>query len=234
MRARHGIRAPAISGARANRWNVDQFMTHSFPVSSSVRRRVSAFAVALGLVAAFSLPAVAQKPQAPAKAAPAKAAANPSAASLPAPKELGKFDAWTAVELAQPSNKICYMFARPASSDPKGLKRGDVMLTVTHRPAVKRRDEVSFQAGYEYKKGENVAVDIDGKKFQFFTRPDVDPDAAWAQDPAADKAIVTAMKDGKNLKVQGASARNTKTTDVFSLSGFSKAYAEIGKACGIP
>ncbi len=209
-------------------------MTHSFPVSGFVRRHGFSLAMALGLVAAFSLPAAAQKPKAPAKPAAAKSAAGPSADSLPAPKELGKFDAWTAVELAQPSNKICYMFARPASSDPKALKRGEVMLTVTHRPALKRRDEVSFQAGYDYKKGENAAVDIDGKKFQFFTRPDVDPDAAWAQDPAADKAIVAAMRNGKNLKVQGASSHNTKTTDVFSLSGFSKAYAEIGKACGIP
>lgn len=203
-------------------------MMHRLTGFGSAVRALSALVAALGVAAALSTPAAAQKPK------PTKTAANPSTESLPAPKELGQFDSWTAVELAQPSNKICYMFARPTSSDPKGLKRGNVMLTITHRPALKRRDEVSYQAGYDYKKGESVAVDIDGKKFQFFTRPDVDPDAAWAQDPAADKAIVAAMKSGKTLKVQGASARDTRTTDVFSLSGFSRAYAEIGKACGIP
>lgn len=207
-------------------------MMHRLTGFGSALRYTSALVAALGVVAALSTPVAAQKPKPKPKAA--KTAANSSAESLPAPKELGQFDSWTAVELAQPSNKICYMFARPTSSEPKALKRGNIMLTITHRPAVKRRDEVSYQAGYDYKKGETVAVDIDGKKFQFFTRPDVDPDAAWAQDPAADKAIVGAMKNGKSLKVQGASARNTKTTDVFSLSGFSKAYAEIGKACGIP
>jgi len=190
--------------------------------------------MALSVAAIVAGPAVAQKP-APKKEAPAAAAKSAAPAeSLPAPKELGSFEAWTSVELVQSGSKICYMFARPASSEPKGLKRGDIMLTITHRPAIKRRDEVSFQAGYPYKKGETVAVDIDGKKFQFFTRPDVDPDAAWAQDPAADKAIVTAMKNGKALKVQGASAKDAKTTDTFSLSGFSKAYGEIGKACGMP
>ena len=187
---------------------------------------------ALGIVLAG--PALAQKP-ASKKDAPAPAAKSaPAQDALPAPKELGTYEAWTAVELAQSGSKICYMFARPASSEPKGAKRGDIMLTITHRPAIKRRDEVSFQAGYPYKKGETVAVDVDGKKYQFFTRPDVDPDAAWAQDPAADKAIVTALKTGKTLKVQGASAQNTKTTDVFSLAGFSKAYGDIGKACGMP
>ncbi len=185
---------------------------------------------AVSVAAILAGPVLAQKP-ASKKETQAPAAKSES---LPAPKELGRFEAWTSVELVQSGSKICYMFARPASSEPKAAKRGDVMLTITHRPAIKRRDEVSFQAGYPYKKGETVAVDIDGKKFQFFTRPDVDPDAAWAQDPAADKAIVTAMKNGKTLKVQGASAKDAKTTDTFALAGFSKAYSEIGKACGMP
>lgn len=202
-------------------------MTHDTKKFDTASRLLCALVIA-GVAAGFGLPAfAAAKKEAP------KAAA-PSAESLPAPKELGNFDAWTAVELVQSANKICYMFARPALSEPKSLKRGDIMLTITHRPALKRRDEVSFQAGYSYKKGETVAVDVDGKKFQFFTRPDVDPDAAWAQDPAADKTIVTALRNGKTLKVQGASAKDAKTTDVFKLAGFAKAYAEIGKACGMP
>jgi len=201
-------------------------------IGFSAAPRLLCALTALGVAVVVAGAAFAQKP-APKKEAPAAKAA-PSAESLPAPKELGSYDAWTSVELAQSASKICYMFARPASSEPKGMKRGDVMLTITHRPAIKRRDEVSFQAGYPYKKGETVAVDIDGKKFQFFTRPDVDPDAAWAQDPAADKALVTAMRNGKTLKVQGASSKDAKTTDVFSLAGFSKAYVDIGKACGMP
>jgi hypothetical protein len=35
------------------------------------------------------------------------------------------------------------------------------------------------------------------------------------------------------LTVKGTSGRGTETTDTFSLAGFTKAYAEIGKACGI-
>lgn len=201
-------------------------MTHD--LNLSIVAKLGAVAVVAGALV-LAAPAVAQK-----KAAPAAHAKPAAAESLPAPKELGSFESWTAVELPQPQNKICYMFARPASSDPKSVKRKNVMLTITHRPAMKRRDEVNFQAGYAFKKGDNVAVDIDGKKFEFFTRPDVDPDAAWAQDPSADKAIVTAMKSGKTLKVLGATASNAKTTDVFNLAGFAKAYNEIGKACGTP
>jgi invasion protein IalB len=125
------------------------------------------------------------------------------------------------------------MFARPETSEPKGAKRGDIMMVITHRPAAKSHDEVSFQAGYTFKEGTPVTVDVDGKKFSFFTKPDVDPDAAWANDPNADKAIVASMKAGKTAKVRGASARGTETVDTFKLAGFGRAYAEIGKACGV-
>ena len=152
---------------------------------------------------------------------------------LPTPKPLHSFESWTAVELNQSSGKICYAFVRPTSSEPKAAKRGDIMMVVTHRPAAKRHDEVSYRSGYPFKDGAPVMVDVDGKKFQFFTRPEVDPEAAWAHDPAADKAIIAGMKAGKTLKVRGTSARGTETIDAFSLAGFAPAYAEIGKACGI-
>jgi len=164
----------------------------------------------------------------------AEAQAQTRPAAAPAgPKPLGSFESWTSAELGAGAAKVCYMFARPAESLPKGARRGEIMVTITHRPGAKRQDEVSFQAGYSFKEGAPVSVEVDGKKFEFFTRVDVDADSAWAKDPAADKAIVTALRGGNTLKVRGTSQRNTETTDTFSLSGFSKAYAEIGKACGI-
>jgi invasion protein IalB len=161
-------------------------------------------------------------------AAAAQAPARPAG-----PKALGSFESWTSAELGAGAAKVCYMFARPTDSAPKGARRGEIMVIITHRPGAKRQDEVSFQAGYPFKDGAPVAVDIDGKKFEFFTRVDVDAEAAWAKDPAADKAIVTALRAGSTLKVRGTSQRDTATTDTFSLSGFSRAYAEIGKACGV-
>ncbi len=205
--------------------SMDRAMTPCSISHPTLWRRALAPAFGVLLVAAMAAPAVAQPKKPPAKAQPAQ--------TLPVPKSLGSFDAWTAVELAQPDSKICYMFARPAASEPKAVKRSEVMLTITHRPANKRFDEVSFQAGYPFKAGAPVAVDIDGKKFEFFTRPDVDADSAWAKDAAADKTVVAAMKAGKTFKVKGTSSKNTQVADTFSLGGFGKAYAEIGKACGV-
>ncbi|HEX6979791.1 MAG TPA: invasion associated locus B family protein [Alphaproteobacteria bacterium] len=163
-----------------------------------------------------------------------KPAKRAESAAPPGPRALGTFDAWTAVEMTERGSKICYILSRPAKSEPANVRRGDVLLMVTHRPAANRRDEVSFQAGYSYKAGAEVAVEVDkAKKFEFFTKPDADADGAWTRDAAADKALIEAMRAGTTLTVKGASARGTETVDTFSLIGFSKAYAEIGKACGI-
>lgn len=155
------------------------------------------------------------------------------AAPAQTPKSLGTFDSWIAVELPEKSSKLCYMAARPAKSLPEGAKRDDILLTITHRPAAKQRDEVSFRSGYPYKPGAVVTVEIDKKKFELFTKPEADPDGAWSRDTAMDKALVEALRGGKTAVVKGVSARGTETTDSFALAGFTKAYAEIGKACGI-
>ncbi|MGQ0662321.1 MAG: invasion associated locus B family protein [Pseudomonadota bacterium] len=149
------------------------------------------------------------------------------------PKALGAFEAWTAIEVAERGGKVCYMAARPAQSEGKYARRGEVSVSVAHRPAAKVRGEVSFQAGYPFKDGAPVMVDIDGKKFELLARPDVDPETAWARDGAADKALIEAMRVGRALAVKGVSARNTETLDIFPLAGFSRAYAEIGKACEV-
>ncbi len=165
--------------------------------------------------------------------APAVAQQSGPPKAAPAPKSLGTFSSWTAAELSGPDGKVCYMVARPTKSEGKYAKRGEVLLVVTHRPAAKRRDEVTFQAGYPYKAGTKVPLAVESKKFELVARPDVEPESAWSPDDKSDKSIVAALKSGKTAVVRSVSARSTETTDIFSLAGFSQAYAAIGQACGI-
>lgn len=161
------------------------------------------------------------------------ALAQPAAKGPAGPKALGTFESWIAVELADRGGKVCYVVAHPTKSEPAGVKRGEVRLTITHRPGANRRDEVSFQSGYPYGDGATVVVEVEKKKVDLFTKTDADPEGAWTRDAAADKTLVEAMRGGKTLTVKGSSARGTATTDTFALAGFAKAYGEIGKACGI-
>ena len=109
-------------------------------------------------------------------------------------------------------------------------RRGEVFILVTHRPATKTKDVVSFQAGYNFKGATEVVVTIDGEtQFRLFTEGDM----AWTQDAAMDRAFVAAMRKGSRMVVVGTSKRGTKTTDSYSLAGFTASRRAIGLACGV-
>lgn len=170
-----------------------------------------------------------------ATAALAQTKAQPPVSAAPAPQALGTFNGWIAAVAGDGVNKVCYMRAKPSSTEsrPAKLRRGNVAVAVTHRPGAKQRDEVSFDAGYAIKDGAIVAVEVGQKRFQMFNRPSVDPETAWSVDAVTDKALVDAMRAGQIMIVRAVSARGSETADTVPLAGFARAYAEIGKACGI-
>ncbi len=142
---------------------------------------------------------------------------------------IGTFGDWTAFKGREDGKKVCYIGAEPTKSLGKYKKRGDIYILVTHRPAEKKTGVVSITTGYTYKQGSEVEAAVGAVTFRLFT----DRDMAWAYDAKADRALVRAMKAGLNMVIKGTSAKGTKTTDTYSLKGFSAAYRAIGIACGM-
>ncbi len=139
---------------------------------------------------------------------------------------LGLFRAWSAYRTAADGKPLCYMVGEPTKAEGKYAQRGKIYAFVTHRPAAKRLDEVSFDAGYTYKDGSEIKVGIGDKSFTLTPHQNT----AWATD---DKSMIEAMKAGTTMIVRGVSSRGTKTKDTYSLLGFTAAYRAIGKACGL-
>ncbi len=159
-----------------------------------------------------------------------------SAVAQPAPKLLGKFETWQAFEYADPAGKVCYLTAVPAKSEskPAGAKRGEARLTVSHRPVAKSRDEITFQAGYPLAGDKRVVATVDATKFFELGRQVASqPETRWTRDIDMDKAMIAALRAGKEIVIAAASARGTQTTDSFALAGFSRALDAINKACGV-
>lgn len=153
-----------------------------------------------------------------------------AAPAIPAqkPTPIQTYKKWTAFTVNEGGGKACFIAAQPENSEPKNIRRGEVWLLVTHRPYKKIRNEISVYAGYPYKKGSNVRLEVDRKKkYELFT----DNDTAWASTGEEENAIVRAMRAGNSLRVRGTSKRGTKTVDRYSLSGFTAAHRAIDKAC---
>lgn len=145
------------------------------------------------------------------------------------PRLLGNFGAWSAYVFLENNNKVCYMAAKPKSSQGKYESRGDIFALITHRPAEGSKNVFSYATGYGYKPNSEANLTIDGRSFSLFTQDDM----AWAPDSGQDNAIIESIKTGSNMVIKGMSTRGTSTTDTFSLGGSSKAYDAITTECGV-
>lgn len=144
---------------------------------------------------------------------------------------VGSYNDWDAFTLARPGGeKVCYMVSVPKSwkASREGAARGDIYITVTHRPKAAVRDQINIVVGYPLEDSSQVTATIDGKTgFKLFTRGD----GAWLYTAREDSAMAAAMRRGGALVVEGKSSRGTTTTDRYSLSGFTAAYNAISRAC---
>jgi invasion protein IalB len=159
--------------------------------------------------------------QAPHKPAPP---AKPAVAA--GPKKLGTFDDWTAATHQESGQTVCYAFARATHSAPAVPGRGEVILTVTERSS--GRDAVAITAGFNYAANAAVIVQVDTTGLDFYTSKS----DAFARDG---KAVVAAFQKGTQAQARSPGPRDGQTVvDIFSLRGFSAAYAAINKACPAP
>lgn len=149
-------------------------------------------------------------------AAPAK----PAAATTP--KQIGKFEDWTAATHQESGATVCYAFTRAQSSSPSLPNRGEVILTVTQRPT--GRDAVAISAGFAYAPNATVTVQVDQSGLDFYTSGR----NGFARDG---KAVVAAFSKGSRAIARSPGPHDAPVTDTFSLKGFSAAYAATVKAC---
>ncbi len=159
---------------------------------------------------ALATPVLAQTPHKP---------ANPAAE----PKELGKFDDWIAATHQESGQTVCYAFVPAKTSVPSVPKRGEVILTVTERPA--SRDWVAISAGFPYRKDAAVTVQVDITSLDFYTAQS----SAFARDGRA--AVTAFQRSELAIARSPGPTRDGVVVDTFSLRGFTAAYAAINKAC---
>ena len=145
------------------------------------------------------------------------------------PQHLDTHRDWHTYTFRENGNLVCYMASKPTKEEGDYTQRGDVYMLVTHRPAEASRDVVSVITGYTYGPETEATVAIGDKLFELFTSENT----AWARDSTTDSNLIAAMKAGSSMIIKGTSSRGTLTTDTYSLLGFTAAYNEISRTCGL-
>ena len=121
------------------------------------------------------------------------------------------------------------MIAQPEKSEGEYKVRGRVRIVI-YRNNLENQNEnaLGIDFGYTFPENSKAKIEIDKKKFKLATFGQT----AWTGSKTKkDKKIIKAMLKGNKLVALGESKRGTKTKDIYSLSGFTKAFNEINNYC---
>lgn len=152
------------------------------------------------------------------------AVAGASVAKAQTPTAIKQHKAWGAYSYNDAkAGKICYILSVPTVKEPTDRNHGDVFFLISQKPKGSNGLEPQFEVGYPLKANSAVTVDVDGKKFEMFTRGQ----NAWIRDLSNEPQLIDAMRAGRSMKVSAESSRGTPTVYTYSLSGVTAALAEV-------
>ena len=111
------------------------------------------------------------------------------------------------------TDEYCYIGSIAIETDLSPEKtRGDFYILV-YKNKGNPETIVQIEAGYNYKIGPDINVNIDNGNYSFYTTEEL-PGAAWTKE---DNKVIYAMKKGLKLIVTGQSSRGTTTNDTYTL-----------------
>jgi hypothetical protein len=141
------------------------------------------------------------------------------------PQILGSYGAWTAAVYQEAGQPVCYAASRAQSSTPPMAGPGPLVLAITER--VSARDIISIGGIVADPANPAVTMQVDRASLDFY----VAGGNAFARDGAA---VVPVFQSGSQAIIQSLAPGNVQISHMFSLIGFSAAYAAISAACPMP
>ena len=143
-------------------------------------------------------------------------------------KKLGKFKDWESFVLVEGESKVCFAQSIPVVRAPKKIKRQPSRLFVSFRPIENITNEISVTNGYEFKAKAPVIAKSGKKIYDLFSKGRF----AWVVDNGDEAKLIVTMKKASRLMIIGNTDKDDRTTDHYSMMGFTKAYNTAKKSCG--
>lgn len=142
------------------------------------------------------------------------------------PTAIGKFRDWTVFTDTIDGETLCYAATEATDMAPRSAEHGKVWFYVSNWRSGRARNQPSLKVGFELRSDLPGKAQIGRASWSLFG---VDNEA-FAMD-SDDSALVRNLKRGSELRVEATSARNTRVTYHFSLSGSSSAIDRAASAC---
>ena len=146
-----------------------------------------------------------------------------AAGAAQTPTRMSQYNAWGTYSYGASKGKVCYVLSTPTKMLPASVDHGDIFFLISQKPGQGVSYEPQVVMGYELKEGSTVNVDVDGKDYKMFVKGE----SGWMQNAAEEPQLVANLKAGKSMTVDAVSARGTKTSYTYSLSGVTAALNSI-------
>lgn len=149
--------------------------------------------------------------------------------SLPAsatPSVVRQYSDWIVFTEDVGGERLCYAATQATDKAPRSADHGDVWFYVSNWQSGKARNQPSLKVGYELRGDLPGKAKIGRYDWNLFGVGR----EAFAQDNE-DAQLVRQLKRGSELRVEAKSARNTRVTYHFSLSGSSAAIDRAASTC---
>lgn len=143
-----------------------------------------------------------------------------------APSVVQQYSDWVVFTEDIGGERLCYAATQATDKAPRSADHGDVWFYVSNWRSGKARNQPSLKVGYELRGDLPGKAKIGRADYTLFGVGR----EAFAQD-SDDAGLVRQLKRGRELRVEATSARNTRVTYHFSLSGSSSAIDRAASAC---
>lgn len=145
------------------------------------------------------------------------------AAPAAARDRIGIYKGWGAFRDAQP--RRCYAIAQPQVAGRKNKSRG--WASVATWPDRRLRSSLHVRLSRERSRAVGVTLSVGERRFAL-SATGVD---AWAADTASDRAIVSAIRNGRSMSVESVGADGQPFADTYALAGAATAIDAATLAC---
>lgn len=168
------------------------------------------------------------------------------------PEFVTKYNDWELYMQTDKENKVCFIVSSPIEKSGNYNRRDNSYLWV--RYVSQNVDEVSVTPGYRYQNGTAAEMAIysnknfkDEEQNKILSKAKsgscttlnkdnhildlIEQEQAWARETETDTKIIKMMKSGYYAVVTATSIKDTCSTDIYSLLGFTKAYRQMKSLC---
>ena len=142
------------------------------------------------------------------------------------PQAVARYKDWTVYTETVGGETLCYAATSATDKAPRTASHGDVWFFVANWKSGKARNQPSLKVGYELRGDLPGRAQIGRSSWPKYAIRS----AANSQD-SDDRELVRALEKGRELRVEATSARNTRVTYHFSLSGSSSAIKRARSTC---